>query len=97
MEINEYLKQEKLEPAVKINLALALLEIGDGAYAGKVYRELMDSYAEDLGAVTRIKAEGDQDAIIEATAKMALLAARLDQPEKYELYQYLLENPVRIF
>jgi len=95
LQIKEYQKQENLEPAVKINLALALLEIGDGAYAGKVYRELMTQYAEDLGAVTRMKVEGDQDDIIAATAQMAMLAARLDQPEKGELYQYLLENPGR--
>ncbi|NLO97076.1 MAG: alpha-2-macroglobulin [Peptococcaceae bacterium] len=93
LQINQYLQQENLEPAVKINLALALLEIGDGAYAEKVYRELMQGYAEDLGVVTRIKVDGDQDEILKATTQMAMLAARLDQPEKHELYQYLLENP----
>lgn len=93
LQINDYLEQEKLEPAVKINLALALLEIGDGAYAKKVYRELMKDYAQDLGAVTRMQAGRDQDDMIEATTQMAILASRLDEPEKNELYQYLLENP----
>lgn len=93
LQINDYLEQEKLEPSVKINLALALLEIGDGAYAKKVYRELMASYAQDLGSVTRIQVGRDQDEIIEATTQMALLASRLDEPEKNKLYQYLLENP----
>ncbi|NLL51108.1 MAG: alpha-2-macroglobulin [Peptococcaceae bacterium] len=93
LQINDYLQEPNLEPEVKINLALALLEIGDGAYAEKVYRELRQDYAEDLGAVTRIKVAGDQDDIVTATSQMAMLAARLDQPEKHELYQYLLENP----
>lgn len=92
LQINNYLQEKNLEPAVRINLALALLEIGDGAYAQKVYKELIGLYGEDLGSVMRIKVEGDQDEIIAATTQMALLAARLDQPEKNKLYQYLLEN-----
>lgn len=93
LQINDYLQEENLEPGVKINLALALLEIGDGAYAEKVFRELLSLYGEDLGSVMRIKAGSDQDEIIAATTQMALLASRLDQPEKNKLYQYLLENP----
>jgi hypothetical protein len=93
LQINENLREENLEPAVKINLALALLEIGDGAYAQKVAQELLKQYAEDLGSLMRIKVGRDQDEIIAATTQMALLASRLDLPEKHKLYQYLLENP----
>ncbi|HHV64886.1 MAG TPA: alpha-2-macroglobulin [Peptococcaceae bacterium] len=93
LQINEYLRNEGLEPSVKINLALALLEIGDGAYAQKIAQELLSQYAEDLGSVLRINVGRDQDEIIAATTQMALLASRLDLSEKHKLYQYLLENP----
>jgi hypothetical protein len=93
LQINDYLLEEKLEPGVKINLALALLEIGDGAYAQEVFRELLGLYGEDLGSIMRINVGRAQDEIIEATTQMTLLASRLDQPEKNKLYQYLLENP----
>lgn len=92
LQIKSYLAEENIEPAVKINLALAALEIGDGSYAQKIYQELISQYGEDLGAVMPIKVGQDQDEIVEATTQMALLAARLDQPEKQKLYQYLLEN-----
>jgi len=91
-EINDRLGAKDLVPQEKIYLALASLEIGNGAYAGQVYRELLKGYGEDLGASLRIKAGRDQDEIIAATTQMAMLAARLDQPEKNKLYQYLLDN-----
>lgn len=93
LDINDYLQEKELEPAVKINLALALLEIGDGAYAQQVFQELLTLFGQDLGSVMRINVGRDQDEIIQATTQMALLAARLNQPEKNKLYQYLLENP----
>lgn len=93
IQINDYLKTGQLEPAVKVNLAAALLAIGDGAYAQTVYKELMQLYGQDLGASLRINAGSDQDDMITATTQMAVLAARLNQPEKNKLYQYLLDNP----
>ena len=93
LEINNNLAQKDLAPAQKIHLALALLDIGDGAYAQKVYTELLEQYGEKLGNSLRIKVGRDQDEIITATTQMALLAARLETPEKNLLYQYILENP----
>lgn len=92
IQINNYLAEKNLEPAVRINLALALLELGDGAYADKLFTELFTQYGEELETITRIKAGDDQDEILEATTQMALLASRLDRMEKNKLYQYLLEN-----
>lgn len=92
LQINSSLAAKDLAPDVRINLALALLEIGDGAYAKQVYQELLSTYGQDLGSVLRINVDSDQDEIIQATTRMALLAARLDEPEKNKLYQYLLEN-----
>jgi hypothetical protein len=93
LEINKQLQEKNLEPAVKIRLAMALLELGNGAYAKEVFQELITKYGEDLGSTMRIKAGRDQDEIIEATTQMALLAASFDRPEKHKLYQYILENP----
>ncbi|MGI1660476.1 MAG: Ig-like domain-containing protein [Desulfitobacterium sp.] len=92
LQIEDYLQQKNLAPEARINLALALLEIGDGAFAEKVVHELLGLYGQDLGSSTRINVGRDQDEIIQATTQMALLAARLNQPEKNKLYQYLLEN-----
>ncbi|MDD2432840.1 MAG: alpha-2-macroglobulin family protein, partial [Clostridia bacterium] len=93
LEINNHLAQKDLNPAEKIHLALALLDIGDGAYAQEVYTELLEQYGENLGSSVRMKVGRDQDEIITATTQMALLAARLEAPEKNLLYQYILENP----
>ncbi|NLP44980.1 MAG: alpha-2-macroglobulin [Peptococcaceae bacterium] len=92
LEIKDLLQSTELAPEVQINLALALLELGDGAQANKTYKELLALYAEDLGPVTRIKVGTNHDELLRATTQMAVLAARLDQPEKNELYRYLLEN-----
>lgn len=93
LKINEKLADEKLAPGEKINLAQASLEIGNGAYAREVYKDLLKKHGEDLGAAIRINVGRDQDEILEATAQMALLASRLDMPERNKLYQYILENP----
>ena len=92
IEINKYLEQEDLSPAEKVHLALALLDIGDGAYAYQVYAELLEQYGENLGNSLRMNIGRDQDEIITATTQMALLATRLEAPEKNRLYQYVLEN-----
>ena len=57
------------------------------------FNKVQEAYGEELGETLRMKVGSKQDDIILATAQMALLAARLDRPEKYGLYQYLLENP----
>jgi len=93
LQIKQELKDPKLPPAVRINLATALLELGDGSEALKVYREILQKNAQDLGNTMRIKVGKDQDEMIAATTQMAVLAARLNQAETNRLYQYILENP----
>ncbi|MGE5454852.1 MAG: hypothetical protein ACM3O9_06615, partial [Methylocystaceae bacterium] len=91
--IKQALEQDNLNPAQRINLSLALLELGDGAYATQVYQELIGKYSQDLGTTLRIKVGRDQDEIIAATTQMAVLASRLNQPEKQRLLAYLQQNP----
>ena len=74
-------------------MALALLELGEGAYGQTVFQDILTRYGQELGDTMRIKGPRDQDEILVATTQMALLAARLDAPEKGKLYQYILENP----
>lgn len=93
IDIKNELTRTDLQPGEKIQLAMALLEIGDGAYGKQVFKELLKEYGEDLGTTMRIKGAKDQDEIVAATTQMALLATRLEQPEKGKLYQYILENP----
>lgn len=93
LKVNEKLADEKLASSEKINLAQASLEIGNGAFAKNVYNQLLNKYGEDLGAAMRINVGRDQDEIVEATTQMALLASRLEMPEKNKLFQYILENP----
>ena len=93
LEINASLAQPDLAPAQKVHLALAALDMGNGAYARQVYQELLTKYGEKMGNTLRIKTGKDQDEIITATTQMALLAARLGTAEKNSFYQYVLENP----
>lgn len=91
-EITEYLQEETIEPAVKIHLAMASLEMGNGSSGKKIFKDLLKTYGEDLGSSMRVNVGKDQDEIIKATTQMAVLASRLNIPEKYKLYQYILEN-----
>lgn len=93
LQIKQELKDPKLSPAVRINLATALLELGDGSEALKVYREILQKSAQDLGNTLRINVGKNQDDVVTATTRMAVLAARLKQAEANRLYQYILENP----
>lgn len=92
-EINKYLAQEDLAPEQQVYLALAMLDIGNGAVARTIYAELLEVYGEDLGPTMRVKIGQSQDEIIAATGQLAMLAAKLGAPENNKLYQYLLENP----
>lgn len=92
LQVNAMLAQENLAPEEKIKLALAMVDIGNGSAAVKIFEELLSKYGEDLGSTMRINVGRDQDEIIQATTQMALLAAKLDDPKKNKLYQYLLEN-----
>lgn len=92
LQVNDMLGQENLSPEEKIKLALAMADIGNGSAAKGIFEELLAKYSEDLGSTMRINVGRDQDEIIQATTQMALLAAKLDDPNKNKLYQYLLEN-----
>lgn len=92
LEVKAMLEQKDLSPEQRINLAYAMFDIGNGAVGEKVFAELLKAHGEDLEATMRINAGKDQDDIITATTQMALLAARLDDPAKNKLYQYILEN-----
>lgn len=93
LQVKNELQRDDLQPAEKIHLALALLELGEGAYGQTVFQDILTRYGQELGDTMRIKGPRDQDEILVATTQMALLAARLDAPEKGKLYQYILENP----
>lgn len=92
LQLNDMLRQEGLTPEEKIKLALAMADIGNGSAAKGIFEELLTKHSENLGSTMRINVGRDQDEIIKATTQMALLAARLDDPNKHKLYQYLLEN-----
>ncbi len=92
LDIEAFLTEKELAPAQKVHLALAMLDIGNGATARQIYEELLEDYSENLGNTFRIRIGTNQDEIIAATSQIAMLAAKLDAPEKNKLYQYLLEN-----
>ena len=95
LQVKDHLMQPDLTPSEKINLVLALLDLGDGAAAKGIFEGLIAQYGEDLGTTMRMKVGRDQDEIIEATTQVAILAARLEHPLKNKLYQYLLENQAK--
>lgn len=92
IQLNEKLQEKDLAPGERIRLSMACADAGNGAVGLATFKELLAQYGEDLGTTMRIKVGKDQDEIIAATTQMALLAARLDRPEKAKLYQYILEN-----
>lgn len=93
LQVEQMLKEDDLSLAENINLALAMLDLGNGHTAEVMCNDLIIKHGEDLGAVMRINVGEDQDDVIMATSRVAMLASRLDHPQKDKLYQYLLDNP----
>jgi len=92
MDIENLLKQEKLDSKEKIQLAIALAELGDEADALRIYNEIIKDYGKESGNALYINADGDINDILEQTALAAVLAIKLDLEDRYGLMSYILNS-----
>lgn len=92
VDIENILKHEKLDSKGRLQLAIALAELGDKADALKLYNEIMGNYGKKSGTALYIKADGDINDILEQTSLAAVLATKLGIQERYDLINYVLSS-----
>jgi len=73
-------------------LALAYEALGETHVAAGLYNSKVSPSLESLDPYTRVKASEDTDEILKHTALAAVLASKLDLPDKNELFQYIRDN-----
>jgi len=92
VDIEGLLTQEKLNPKDKIQLAIALTELGDEADALRIYNEIIKDHGRQSGTALFIKAGGDINDILELTSLAAVLSTKLGLEERYDLMSYVLSS-----
>ena len=73
-------------------LALAYEALGESHTAEKIYNERVAPVLEDKSPYIRVKNSDDTDEILKDTALAAVLASRLDIPDKEGLFEYAARN-----
>lgn len=76
----------------EIYLALAFEEIGEKAVAQDIYNNEISPCFEIKKPYIRVNTSKDPDTILKETALAAVLASKLDTPQKDGLYQYIVNN-----
>jgi hypothetical protein len=76
----------------RLYLGLAAAAAGDEDTARQIARGLLEEYGQRRGPWVRLNVPGDQDDIIEATALLAILAARAGEPLAADAFFYTREN-----
>ncbi len=76
-------------------MALAYCELGESQKAESIFNEKISSYIEEYKPFYRIKTGKDSDDILECTSLAAVLASKLDKPEKRGLYEYCIKNSTK--
>jgi hypothetical protein len=78
-----------------IYIALAYCELGDLPKAARIYNERILPEIEEYKPFYRLNTGKDNDDILECTALAAVLASKLDKPQKKGLYRYCMENSTK--
>lgn len=81
-----------LELEEKLVLGIALASIGDYDGAEKIYKDAMAQNSVTEGNMTFIKTNGSRDDMTKLTALCSIIALKLDQPEKQNLFAYANAN-----
>ena len=89
-EVQALLQATDLSRDEQLCLGLALASLGDLEGARPLYYKLLAGQGEQLGSVARIKVSDSQDEILVATARTAVLAAKLGEAQAPMLAGYLL-------
>lgn len=92
LDLNEAASVKNLALKDKIYLALAFAETGEKATAQSIYNNEIAPYFEEKAPYIRVKTSDDTDTILKETALAAVLASRLDAPQKDGLYRYIVSN-----
>jgi len=91
-ELNNYLMLEEISAKDAVYLALAYLSLGETEIANKIFDSRIVSQLEHIAPMYRINTGVDQDDILAATSAAAMLATKLNKPEKNGLHQYIMNN-----
>ena len=87
--------QTDLAVEEQVNLALAALEAGDEALAGRLEQELLAQHGLRLGHMVRIDAGAGADTTV-VTARLAIVAASLGDSTAAEMDEYVAHAPVAV-
>jgi uncharacterized protein YfaS (alpha-2-macroglobulin family) len=76
-------------------IALAYCELGELPKADKIYIEKLASHIKSYKPYYRINTGNDNDDILECTALAAILASKLEKPQKAGFYGYCTSNDTK--
>jgi hypothetical protein len=91
LEIRSLLAVEDLDMRTRLTLGVALAEAGDYQGATQIYDEYMKSSATITDTYAWINAENRDDSV-DATALCAVIAMKINAPEKMKLFNYISDN-----
>ncbi len=84
-----------LSPWERLDLATALAVAGEQGWAFDMYRDLVQEFGQARGGAVRLKVGVDNDDILMATTRAALLGALLGDRTSLALFAYSLQNASR--
>ena len=91
VDINNYALLENMHFRDAVYIALAYCELGETESAGEIFNRIVAPNIQNLSGYSRVNIEGSHWDITEATSAAALLALKLDRPEKEGLHQYAVD------
>jgi hypothetical protein len=91
-ELSNYLMLEEISAKDSVYLALAYLSLGETEIANKIFDSRIVPGLEHIAPMYRINTGVDQDDILATTSAAAVLATKLNKPEKDGLHQYIMRN-----
>jgi tetratricopeptide (TPR) repeat protein len=92
IDLNNALDVQNLSLRDYMYLALAYEALGESHTAEKIYNEKVAPVLENKSPYIRVKNSDDTDEILKDTALAAVLASRLDMPDKEGLFEYAAGN-----
>lgn len=91
-QIEQMLALPEIRAENRLHLILGLYFAGGGAQAKNLAADLTEQWTEPINTLYRAKIGGEKEAVLKATARLALLANIYQLPQADGLYQYILEN-----
>ncbi len=92
LELNKASETENASIKDLLYIALAYCELGELPMADRIFVEKIATRMKEYKPYLRIETGKDKDDILECTSLAALLASKLDKPQKSGLYDYCTNN-----